>query len=76
MTTQQLTHAALALPLSERVSLAQSLWQSIDAGFPDADESSALAEAQRRDRELSSGAVVGRAHAEVMDSARRAIECN
>ena len=30
---QQLTAETMALPLSERVSLAQTLWQSIDAGL-------------------------------------------
>ena len=38
MSTQQLTAAAMALPLSERVSLAQALWQSINAGLTDTGE--------------------------------------
>jgi putative addiction module component (TIGR02574 family) len=75
MSTQQLTTEAMALPLSERVTLAQTLWQSIDAGLADADEHEAVREAIRRDLELSSGAVVGRTHEEVMQSARRAIGC-
>ena len=75
MSAQQLTADAMALPLAERVSLAQSLWQSIDAGLPDTDEGEAVREAIRRDQELSSNAVTGRTHEEVMQAARRAIEC-
>ena len=75
MSTQQLTTEAMALPLSERVSLAQTLWQSIDAGLADTEERDAVREAIRRDQELSSGAVVGRTHEEVMEAARRAIGC-
>lgn len=76
MSTQQLTTEAMALPLSERVTLAHSLWQSIDAGIADADEREAVREAIRRDQELSSGAVSGRTHDEVMRAARRAIGCD
>jgi putative addiction module component (TIGR02574 family) len=75
MSTQQLTTAAMALPLAERVSLAQSLWQSIDTGLADTNEHAAVREAIRRDAELSSGAVAGRTHDEVMRAARRAIGC-
>jgi len=75
MSTEQLIADAMALPLSERVSLAQALWESIDAGLPDADEGAAVAEAIRRDQELSSGRVAGRTHEEVMQAARRALKC-
>ncbi len=75
MSTQQLTAEAMALSLSERVSLAQNLWQSIDIDLADTDEHKAVSEAVRRDQELSSGAVVGRSHEEVMQAARRAIGC-
>lgn len=74
MSTEQLTAEAMALPLKERVSLAQALWESIDAGLRDTDEGAAIAEAIRRDEELSSGAVTARTHEEVMDAARRALE--
>lgn len=74
MSTEQLTAEAMALPLSERVSLAQALWESIDAGLPDADERAAVVEAIRRDKELSSGRVAGRTHEEVMQAARRSLE--
>ena len=73
MSTHELKQEAMALPLSERVSLAQALWESIDAGLADADEQTALQEAIRRDHELSAGAVAGRTHDQVMQAARRAI---
>jgi hypothetical protein len=72
---QQLFDEAMALPLSDRVLLAQALWQSIDAGLDAADEGVALQDSVRRDRELSSGGVTGRTHEEVMQAARRAIKC-
>ena len=75
MSTQQLTSAAMSLPLSERVSLAQALWQSIDVGLANADEDQAVEEAIRRDQEITSGAVTGRTHDEVMQAARNAIGC-
>lgn len=75
MITQQLTTEAVALPLSERVMLAQELWQSIDAGLSNTDEQMAVLDAIRRDQELSVGTVVGRTREEVMQEARRAIEC-
>lgn len=76
MSTQQLTKEAMALPLPDRVSLAQALWQSIDTGLTETDEREAVREAICRDDELSSGAVAGRTHEEVMQAARRAIECD
>ena len=66
MTTEELIADAMALPLAERVSLAQALWESIDAGLPDTDESAAVREAIHRDEELSSGKVTGRTHEEVI----------
>ncbi len=65
----------MALPLPERVSLAQKLWESIEAGLPDTAEDAALQEAIRRDQALSSGSAVGRTHDDVMRAARRAIGC-
>jgi putative addiction module component (TIGR02574 family) len=76
MTTEELIADAMALPLAERISLAQALWESINAGLVDTDERSAIAEAVQRDEELSSGKVNGRTHAEVMQSARRALKCD
>lgn len=76
MSTQQIKQEAMALPLSERVSLAQALWESINAGLADTDQQAAAREAIRRDEELSSGAVVGRSHEQVMQAARRDIGCD
>jgi hypothetical protein len=75
MSTQQITGEAIALPLAERVLLAQALWQSINVGLADSDERAAVLEAIQRDEELSSGAATGRTHEEVMQAARRAIGC-
>ena len=75
MSTKQLTAEAMALPLAEKVSLAQALWESIEAGLPDASEQASVREAVSRDRELSEGTVVGVSHEEAMKAARRAIGC-
>lgn len=75
VSTHQLINEAMALPISERVSLAQALWQSTDGRLAATKDSEALAEAIRRDKELSSGVVQGRTHEEVMLAARRAIGC-
>lgn len=67
----------MSLPLAERVALAQTLWRSIDnrADGKLSDEVDwAIAEAKRRDEELSSGQAVGRVHEEVMRAARKALE--
>ena len=76
MSAQELTAEAMALPLSERVSLAQALWESIDAALPDTAEDAALREAVRRDQGLSSDSSLGRAHEDVMRAARRSIGCD
>ena len=65
----------MALPLSERVALAQTLWRSINAGLADADERESVREAARRDQELTSGTVAARTHEEVRQAARRAVGC-
>jgi putative addiction module component (TIGR02574 family) len=72
MSTERLIADRMALPLAERVSLAQALWESIDAGLPP-EERAAVNEAIQRDEELSSGKVTGRTHEEVMQAARRAV---
>jgi putative addiction module component (TIGR02574 family) len=76
MSTQQLKEEAMSLSLSERVAVAQALWESIDATLGDADERASVHEAVRRDQELSAGAVAGRTHEQVVQAARRAIECD
>ena len=60
MSARTLTEKAMALPIAERVALAQALWQSIVDGLPETDERTAELEAVRRDEELSRGAVSGR----------------
>ena len=72
---QQLTEQVMALPLAERVDLAEALWQSIGEGLRAGGEQEAIEQATRRDAELTSGAVSGRTHEEVMQAARRAIGC-
>ena len=74
MSTEQLIADAMALPLAERVSLAQALWESIDAGLPHTEEPATVAEAIQRDEELSSVKVTGRTHEEVMHAVRRALQ--
>lgn len=59
MSTQEITAEVMSLPLPDRVSLAQALWESIEAGFAETDEYSAVREAIRRDEELSSDAAIG-----------------
>ena len=75
MSAQQLTAEAMALPLAERASLAQALWESIEDGLVETEERAAVADALRRDAELESGAATGSAHEEVMAAARKAIGC-
>jgi hypothetical protein len=75
MAIPQLTSEAMALPLSERVSLAQALWQSIGHSVEDAGEKGALSDSIARDQEISSGAVICQSHEEVMRAARQAIAC-
>ena len=69
MSTKQLTREAIDLPLRERVSLAQRLWESIEQGVVDAEERQVVAEAVQRDEELTSGVSVGREHSEIMQAA-------
>jgi hypothetical protein len=78
MSANQLTAKALALPLKQRVGLAQTLWRSIEHNLPetlDGTEAGAVAAARRRDEELGSGRVVGRTHQQVMAAARKALRC-
>jgi putative addiction module component (TIGR02574 family) len=76
VTPSPLIDQALALPLEERIQLAEALWQSISDGLPADSERDALNQAAQRANELSSGKVVGRTHAEVMAAARKSLECD
>jgi putative addiction module component (TIGR02574 family) len=73
--SEDLTRQLMALPLHERLDLAQALWQSIDdqlaAESPDTVEAEAIAGALKRDAELDSGHVVVRTHDQVMEAVRR-----
>lgn len=75
MSTEQLTREAIDLPLPERVSLAQRLWESIEEGLADAEERHVVAEAVRRDAALTAGVAVGREHGKVMQAARQRLGC-
>jgi putative addiction module component (TIGR02574 family) len=75
----QLLEQLMALPLAERVDLAQALWQSIDEApeaVGDDREREAVALAFKRDAELSDGTVTGRSHEDVMRAAVRALQCD
>lgn len=77
MQTETLVQQLMALPLPDRVIVAQELWQSIDEGLvaDTADEQrEAAKEALRRDAELTSGTVAGRSHEDVMEAVRRALQ--
>lgn len=59
---------ALALPLAERISLAQARWESIGEGLGTErgdEENEAIALAGRRDAELTAGNVAGRSREQV-----------
>jgi hypothetical protein len=79
MSNEELLQRVLTLPLPDRVELAQALLKSINEssgpGVPD-EEREAVEQAKRRDRELSTGEVVGRSHQEVLEAARRALRCD
>jgi len=71
MAGDRITRDLLALPLAERISLAQTLWDSIDDELVDTDEAEAVAISLRRRRELSEGSVTAIARDEAMREARR-----
>ena len=73
MSIEQLTAEAVSLPLADRLTLAQTLWNSLEGGQIDSSEASDIAEAVKRDNELTSGKVIGRTHEQVMQAARLAI---
>jgi putative addiction module component (TIGR02574 family) len=76
MTTQTVIELAMALPLQDRIGLAEALWQNISEGLAASDPLEAIQQASRRAAELISGTVSGRSHEEVMQAARRAIGCD
>ena len=77
MSTKEIVREAMAMPLAERVALAQGLWQSIESqqvGQVTDEVIWAVQESERRDAELSTGQASGRTHEQVMRAARKAIE--
>ena len=67
----------LALPPEARFWLANALFDSVEdqAEFREECDPEFLAELLRRSAELASGQAVGRSHEEIMEEARRIIEC-
>jgi putative addiction module component (TIGR02574 family) len=76
MASQQTTEQLMALPLAERVDLAEALWQSIGEELHTGSRREAIEQAARRDAEFTSGTASGRSHDDVMQAARRAIGCD
>ncbi len=76
---RQLTADALALPLEERLRLAQKLWascpQSDSKGPETGDAREAIDIALERDRELEVGSVQAVSHEDVMQQARKSLGC-
>ena len=75
MSAAQLTSEIMALPLPERATLAKTIWLSLSEGLPESDQESSIADALRRDHELSSSSVEERDYDQVMAAARKAISC-
>lgn len=78
MQTHEIVQQLMALPLTDRVVVAQELWQSIDEGLASGagdEQREAIQVAMLRDEELNSGAAAGRTHEEVMGAVRRALGC-
>jgi hypothetical protein len=73
VSTKQITAGAMALPLAEKVSLAQALWQSIDAGLPDAYEQEMKRGQARLARELPTGKATGFSRPVTIRTTRRAM---
>ena len=74
MNIDQIAPEALRLPARERALLAASLWESIEDPFElvvDLDEEEAISLAEKRDRELESGAFTPISHEELMRRVRQ-----
>lgn len=76
MRSDKIIKEAMALPVRERSTLAQALWQSLaDGGFTEDDERVAIRDAQQRDTELSEKKVPTRHHSEVIAAVRKSLAC-
>jgi putative addiction module component (TIGR02574 family) len=79
MTMAQITNEALALPLHDRMQLAQCLWDSVNKESGpglNAEEEAMFAEAERRDDEVERGVVQPVSHAEVMAALNKVVQCD
>jgi putative addiction module component (TIGR02574 family) len=76
MSREQILKEAMALPLEDRVDVAQALWGSIAETDNSAEsEAATVSVAKDRDKALRDGVVAGPTHEEVMTRARRALGC-
>ena len=73
MSIDQIAAEALRLPPSQRAVLAESLWESLSDPFEavESDESSTIALAAERDRQIEAGEVQAISHEELMSRLRR-----
>lgn len=74
MSREELIQQAMALPLTERIELAQALWRSIHPdieGSIDGEDRSLIEEVLKRDEEMTLGIVAGHSHEAVMDEVRK-----
>lgn len=76
MSSEQLTQEALALPIKERVRLAQRLWDSLAEGLPGKplSDDELVQLARERCREFDSGEEPEIPYNEVMEAARKALQ--
>ncbi|NIO39738.1 MAG: hypothetical protein GTO41_05805 [Burkholderiales bacterium] len=68
----------LSLPADQRAALAQQLWASVEGSTTCEStdiQTAAVSAAMRRDRQLSASNLEARVHEDVMDAARRALQC-
>lgn len=75
MSIDQLTAEAMALPPEERLTLAHALFESVPEEEEEFDPEF-IRELMRRVEELDSGKVAELSHEEVMQEARRILECD
>ena len=74
----QLTTLALSLPIEDRILLAQQLWDSLGktpASSIENEGAAAVKEAQQRDEEIESGSCETVSHEQVMQNARKKLQC-
>ena len=73
LTLEQITDAAMQLPVDSRISLAEKLVESLAADEPDEIERLWSAEAVRRRDEVRSGRVKANSGEEVLEEVRRLV---